>query len=256
MSEFVKKTMMGYREVPGGQSDPECTHVILTVEEHAKLLRKISAAEQQARTTRYEADREIEEEKREANRKAQQAAYEADQAIEEWKKALDVERAESAHQRALNANLLRIAKERANADRKLRPKKEHTGYGVVTFREKEYRYKVGNRHWRETKLWETVIQSPYTIDLPEELARKQIMDDLLGPGEYLDGLVCRIGINTFYPGSYENFEYDQEQREKPEDQNVMLEPHLQANGRYGYWEVVFFHTKPLSTIPKEMRINS
>lgn len=25
MAEFVKKTMMGYKEVPGGQSDPECT---------------------------------------------------------------------------------------------------------------------------------------------------------------------------------------------------------------------------------------
>lgn len=173
-----------------------------------------------------------------------------------WRTALEAERAESAHQRALNANLLRIAKERANTDRKLKPKKEHTGYGVVTFREKEYRYKVGNRHWRETKLWETVIQSPYTIDLPEELARKQIMDDLLGPDECLDGLVCRIGINAFYPGSYEEFEYNQERGESPEEQNVMLEPHLQANGRYGYWEVVFFHTKPLSTIPKEMRINS
>ena len=38
--------------------------------------------------------------------------------------AMDAERAESAHQRALNANLLRISRERANADRKLRPKKK------------------------------------------------------------------------------------------------------------------------------------
>ena len=46
MGEFVKKTMMGYREVPGGHSDPECTHVILTDAEYRKLLRQISDAEQ------------------------------------------------------------------------------------------------------------------------------------------------------------------------------------------------------------------
>lgn len=48
MGEFVKKTMMGYREVPGGQSDPECTHVILTETEYAELLQRISDAEREA----------------------------------------------------------------------------------------------------------------------------------------------------------------------------------------------------------------
>ena len=33
MSEFVRKAMMGYKEVPGGYEDPECTHVILTKQE-------------------------------------------------------------------------------------------------------------------------------------------------------------------------------------------------------------------------------
>ena len=121
MGEFVKKTMMGYKEVPGGQSDPECTHVILTEAEYIKLLRKISDAEQDARTTKVEADKELKTAKWEAERKAQEAALKANQAIEAWKAALEAERAESAHQRYLNANLLRIAKERANADRGLQP---------------------------------------------------------------------------------------------------------------------------------------
>ena len=59
---------------------------------------------------------------------------------------LAAERAESAHQRALNANLLRISRERANADRKLKPKKEHTGYVVVVSEETDHQYKDGNRH--------------------------------------------------------------------------------------------------------------
>lgn len=255
MSEFVKKTMMGYREVPGGQSDPECTHVILTVEEHAKLLRKISAAEQQARTTRYEADREIDEEKREANRKAQQAAYEADQAIEAWKKALDAERAESAHQRALNANLLRIAKERANAARNLTPKKEHTGYGVVFSGEKEYRYRDGNRRWRKKLLWETVIQSPYTVDMPEELARKQITAELIQKDETGNCLLNKIGVQGLYPGSYEDMIDDRRWCENPEKYNIMLKPNFRVNFRSGYWEAIFLHTKPLGVVPREMRIS-
>lgn len=39
MSEFVKKTIMGYKTLDGGHSDPECTHVILPVKEYDDLLR-------------------------------------------------------------------------------------------------------------------------------------------------------------------------------------------------------------------------
>ena len=37
MSEFVKKTIVGYKDVPGGSSDPDCTHVILTLNERSAL---------------------------------------------------------------------------------------------------------------------------------------------------------------------------------------------------------------------------
>ena len=52
MSEFVKKTMIGYKELDGGHSDPECTHVILPVKEYDDLLREISQAKQKAREER------------------------------------------------------------------------------------------------------------------------------------------------------------------------------------------------------------
>ena len=77
MGEFVKKTMMGYREVPGGHSDPECTHVILTDAEYRKLLRQISDAEQIARTAKHNAERDIEEAEREADYKVNQAVSQA-----------------------------------------------------------------------------------------------------------------------------------------------------------------------------------
>ena len=88
---------------------------------------------------------------------------------------------EAKHQRGLNANLLRISKERANADRKLKPKKEHTGYVVASSEEKEYRYRDG-RKWKRVKLWETVLQSPYAVDFTEEQAREQITRELFPKG--------------------------------------------------------------------------
>ena len=36
MARFVKDGAFGYKAVPGGQSDPECTHVILTLKESCK----------------------------------------------------------------------------------------------------------------------------------------------------------------------------------------------------------------------------
>ena len=55
MSEFVKKNMVGYKPVPGGHSDSECTHVILTLQEYDQLLREKSIAEQEARAARDQA---------------------------------------------------------------------------------------------------------------------------------------------------------------------------------------------------------
>ena len=174
MGEFVKKTMMGYREVPGGHSDPECTHVILTDAEYRKLLRQISDAEQIARTAKHNAERDVEEAEREADYKVNQAVSLAKQEIKKWREALEAEQAENNYQRSLNENLLRISRERANADRKLKPKKGHTGYCVVLSVEKEHRYGTG-KYMRRVLLWETVIQSPYGVDLPEELDRKSVV---------------------------------------------------------------------------------
>ena len=52
MSEFVRKAMMGYKEVPGGYEDPECTHVILTKQEYADQLKEINQARREAQSTK------------------------------------------------------------------------------------------------------------------------------------------------------------------------------------------------------------
>ena len=57
MARFVKEGAFGYKDVPGGQFDQECTHVILKLKEYDKLLQEKARAEQEARNTRYDAER-------------------------------------------------------------------------------------------------------------------------------------------------------------------------------------------------------
>ena len=147
----------------------------------------------------------------------------------------------------LNENLLRIARERANADRKLKRKKEHTGYVVVSSTEKEYRYKVNRRDFETVMLWETVLQSPYSIDFTEEQARTQ-MGELTCKG----GLIGRLGITANSSSKYEELICGQTW-EKYKGLNIAFQKKLRANYKTGYWEVIFSHTKPLGVVPEDMR---
>ena len=154
----------------------------------------------------------------------------------------------------MNENLLRIAKERANADRKLRPKKERTGYVIVNSEEKEYRYKDGG-HSRRVFIWETIIQSPYSVDFSEDIVRVQIPNELF-PKEGT-GLVRNIGITGKYGGDCRMLMLEKSKNPQNEfyRRNIILavQQRFKRNFRSGYWEIVIAHTKPLGTIPDDMK---
>lgn len=246
IAEFVKKTMLNYREVPGGNSDPECTHVILAREEYEKLVAEKQRAVTEAAETKKSASLQIDSERRNAQAKMEQAKQEAQATVKSMQETLDDAEKDIEYLKGLNENLLRIARERANADRKLKPKKGHTGYVVVVSSEKEYRYKVNRREWDTVMLWETVLQSPYSIEFTEEQAREQTKE--LEEGAYIE----RLGITAYLPGKYEEV-IETRAWQLYGNRNVMLEKRLRANYKAGYWEVIISHTKPLSPVPSEMR---
>ena len=264
MSEFVKKTIVGYKDVPGGSSDPDCTHVILTLNEYKKIVRERDEAIRTVGIERQNADRQMNEEKKNAAYQIRQVRDQAVKEIAEMQGALAQAQKDAAYQRHLNENLLRISRERANADRKLKPKKGHTGYCVVLSVEKEHRYGTG-KYMRRVLLWETVIQSPYGVDLPEELVRKQVTEELTCEGATENSLIHRIGIDEFYPGSYAAMMKNRNKRpwyeipeetdepEEHKEENIMLLPQFRANFKTGYWEAVFSHTRPLGVVPWDMR---
>ena len=225
---------------------------IIEASEYAGLQQEISNAKQAAKNAEYNADKKIHQIQSEAQSRITDAEKKIAKNTAEWEKKLAAEQQESALQRGLNANLLRITKERANAERDLKPKKEHTGYVVLTSVEKESRYKDSYGHPQTITLWETAMETPYTVDFEAEQVRS-LLQELFQEDEDERCPIQKIGITGNYPGKYTDMIQDKEWREKYKEHNVMLERWLRANYRRGYWELVFLHTKPLAVVPPDMR---
>ena len=253
MPRFVKERLLGgFADISGDQNNPECTHVLLTKEEYMRLLQEKAKAEQEKRFAESEAREKIRMSEQELEYRTATAEKFAKEKIQQVEQELDAERSESDYQRRLNENLLRISRERANADRRLRPKKEHTGYVVVSSAEKEISYKDYYGKNKKVMLWETVLQSPYSVDFTEEQARHQIQE-LFNRGENGRWLISQIGINASTDGGYAHLISDPKARAELAVRNFLLDKRLRANYRAGYWEIIFLHTKPLSVVPKNMR---
>jgi len=248
MAEFVKKTALGYKAVPGGQSDYECTHAILTKAEYDRLYSEIRAAESRERKARDDADKKVENAKTVANRDIRDIQNATALQIEEINQKLAAANEEIEYQRRLNDNVLRINRERANAARKIKPKKEHDGYLIDFSKEYEYRYRVGKEEKR-VMLWETIIESPYSVKFSDEQARKQIDSELFNNDDWFIG---KIGIDAQWLIGYEKMIAKKEYKENYINKNVVVRQQLRANYSRGYWEIILLHTKPLSNVPDEM----
>lgn len=255
MSEFVKKTVVGYREVQGNHEDPECTHVILTQKEYSELLREIHYSEYEAREAKRTMEKEIREAKRGAEYQVSLVRAETDKELAAMQKALGRANLDSDYYRGLNENLLRISRERANADRNLPRKKDHTGYVVTYSAEKECRYKINRQSWGRVLLWETVLQSPYSAEFTGEQAKKQIWEDLFTAYGDEAWKIGRLGIDEEYDGKYEDLIDEPEWVEWYATKNVLLMPEvkLRLNFNVSFWEIVIQHTQPIGVVPPDMR---
>lgn len=244
MSEFVKKTALGYKAVTGGYSDPELTHVILTKAEYDGIRNEIAVANKRASSAEISRKLGVEAAQQQAAeeiaRIQKQDAKSIEQEREKYRQAQD----ECDYQARLNKNLLRIAKERANADRKLRPKREHTGYVVISSTERDLSYKDGYGKTKTVRIWETVLQSPYRIDFTVEQARYETMELFSGD----QWMIQEIGINGVYPKGYADM-LREPKTEGWMNCNAVLGQKLRANYRAGYWELIMLHTKPLGVVP-------
>ena len=255
MTEYVKKTPFGgYREVQGGYSSPEWEYAILSREDYEQDKNELRMARIEKNEAIEKAHRSIQNAQTELSRGIAEVKKAAAEQVKQLECELAAAKEEIVYQQGLNKNLLRISKERANADRKLKSKKEHTGYVVISSSEKLQRYLNGHNKWRSVVLWETVIQSPYSMDFTEEQARKQIIEELVIRDEKKEWKIAKIGITAVFGKGYEALIIDDKWKGLIKQHNIIVEWRLRENCRVGYWEFVFLHTKPLGVIPKDMRV--
>ena len=242
--------MVGYKTVAGGSSDPECTHVILTLNEYNKLHQRIRTAINDGERAKDEAARAAAASADNAEKAVRKIQEEAAQKIEQMQKRLIVEQEAKIYQMGLNQDFKRIARERANADRGIRPKKERSGYVVLSSRQKKYKYKKNRHDMAEVYLWETVIQTPYSIDFTAEQAMTETRE-LFARDENGEWLIGKLGICGEYNGKYEDM-LDDPRCASWTDYNIIVEKIFNANVKVGYWEIFITHTKPLDNIGTEL----
>ena len=242
--------MVGYKTVAGGSSDPECTHVILTLNEYNKLHQRIRTAINDGERAKDEAARAATASADNAEKAVRKIQEEAAQKIEQMQKRLTVEQEAKIYQMGLNQDFKRIARERANADRGIKPKKERSGYVVLSSRQKKYKYKENRHDMAEVYLWETVIQTPYVVSFTAEQAMTETQE-LFERDEQGDWMIGRLGIAGEYDGKYEEMLADR-QCATWRNYNIIVEKIFNANAKAGYWEIIITHTKPLDNIGTEL----
>ena len=170
--------------------------------------------------------------------------------IEQLQSKVEAERAGKEYQIGLNQNFKRISRERANADRGIKPEKERSGYVVLSSRQKKYRYKKNRDTMVEVYLWETVIQTPYVVSFTAEQAMTETRE-LFARDENSEWLIGKLGIRGEYNGKYEEMLADR-RCATWKDYNIIVEKTFNANAKAGYWEIIITHTKPLDNIGTEL----
>lgn len=241
--ERVYKTFTGgYSKEKDGK---EATHVILTVEEYNKLTRDLRDAQSDKRRAEDKAERDIRDYKAKANNIIREEREANQKSLEALESDLKGARVEIDRLNDLNANLNRIMRERANAKRGLKPKKEHHGYLVID--SQQYKY----THWTkgnslDLNCWKVRIQSPYDSSIPYDTIVKDIRNDLYK----LFG--SSLGLKSNYD-DLKKFSYKEVQELWESNNNFIFRTSYKSNVKGGFWEVEYL-VKSSIIVPESMRI--
>ena len=163
------------------------------------------------------------------------------QEIREIKQQLEHINSKLQTQRDLNENLVRMNRERSNADRKLQPKKSHHGYVILQSQEKAVFYRDSGSQ-KKFVAWETIVQTPYSVDLKPELAKQQIVDEVNTDDDKC--FFYQIGIDDIVFKDIQKILDDRELK----DCNIVFQLCMRVNRYNKYWEMILMHTKALEKI--------
>jgi len=244
--ERVVKGFAGYIKEKEGKP---ATHIILTIDEYENLLNDIRQAKHETENVIVKSKKEVSEYKLEASKIINEENRNAHKHVKSAQNDLKNLKIELDRVNDLNANLLRICKERANSKRGLNPKKIHHGYIVLDSMQHSY-----NIRWNGKKVitenfpcWKVRIQSPYDSSIPYETIVKDIVNDLFNT------LVSSLGINRVFADiSKYSREYVHDLWQNYD--NFIFRTLYKANIKSGFWEIEYL-VKSSITVPENMRIS-
>ena len=290
MTRFYKKGPLGMAKAEAGMSDPEVSEVRMSIKEYRELLDSVRSAEKSAANTqakaedriagiREKAKEKIEEARRQAEAEAEKrisAAQDAARRIKKEATSLQEQLAEAQtavqNEKALNENLLRIMRERANRARGIQPKKRHDGYTVLESRQWIERYteetwdtEDHKRRYSENRsaaikkkylrienmtaaVWKSILQTPYDASISLESIQYRVEEEDLWKKGILKDIGCRSMCESFANGRYTDFGRDDNGNEK----NGLYKWVFRANYKTGLWELEIYTTKAL-TVPEYRR---
>ena len=112
-----------------------------------------------------------------------------------------------------------------------------------------------SRGYYTITLWETVLQSPYSVDFTEEQARYQIHEDLMQHEDGKEWALSRIGIcEKPDPKFCDPFEYNEIWKMKMFLFGISCVQTIRhGEEKTGFWDIILVHQKPIPQVPKDMR---
>jgi len=232
------------------------THVRITVDEYEKLLSTIASYKKKLSEEQTAHQKDVNAEKKKSVEANNTVVDKVNEAMKKATERVAIAEAEAERQKNLNKNLLRIARERANAKRGLQPKKSHCGY---RFSGKITQTKVKAGYDKKSGViyadaWTATLESPYDATIPIHQIEDQVFKDLRGS----DGILNKLYVNYWtlkndpdriWKGDYQSAIDDEV---NPEKKNYLFDYKFMINPKSQLWEIQITTTKSIRPLDEMM----
>jgi ElaB/YqjD/DUF883 family membrane-anchored ribosome-binding protein len=247
MEKVIKKTL-GYSKP---KPNEDFTHVIYTQDEYNKNISDMHDLRQEVKRLEKDYDNRLAHYKNSADDKIAEIREQADGRIAEARADRDKHRRIAQDYENANANLIRIATERANAQRGLSPKKQHIGYIFLSMEQYTYNCECdvsGKNKITILKLpcVRVRLQSPYQVGFNLQAVKNFKSEDFTKKNIYeMLGLEQQdFNIKNLNDNELINIW-------NTKDENFVFKTVYKANFQKGFWEIELL-TRFMVHTPPEM----
>lgn len=252
MGFYAKKNLMGFKEVDESEADyyiQEIGEYRITTMEIEDLKAKLRKATKESSSAQRRQKESYEKEIAELEEQAELRIQEAQEKSDEMCGQLETVKEEVKRLEDMNADLKRIARERANQLRGITPKKEHDGYIVLRSEEWKEKWiepasgKSKKTIRKEADVWKSVIQTPVDASIP----LKEVEADMIKSiRSVLDEMGCGWCVKKGSMG------YSESWKDSQKYPNVLYRWKFRADYKAGLWEADVYTTNSL-VVPEHRR---